>query len=181
MRAAAIVRKEIFQKQYIFQGSLLDEQYDDNPSSLLALVQMILGGTNIENQMENNNNVKCSALSITQLLVFNAVKRSRKDTNAVRHNLDRETRLPLYLGLLVHFKTRKRELIEVLFKIGLSVSYDSIVQLSIEMENGVIDLFEEDGVVCPTNLREGLFTTGNLDNFLHPHQLKQHFMARLFH
>ena len=44
------------------------------------------------------------------------------------------------------------------------MSYDRIVQLSIEMANGVIDLFEEDGVVCPTNLREGLFTTGNLDN-----------------
>ena len=35
-------------------------------------------------------------------------------------------------------------------KRGLSVSYDRIVQLSIEMANGVIDLFEEDGVVCPT-------------------------------
>ena len=35
------------------------------------------------------------------------------------------------------------------------------------MANGVIDLFEEDGVVCPTNLREGLFTTGNLDNLDH--------------
>ena len=112
MRAAALVRKEIFQNQYRFQGSLLDEQYDDNPSSLLALVQVILGGTNIENQKENNNNGKCSALSITLLLVFNAVKRSRKDTNAVRHNLDRETRLPLYHGLLVYFKTRKGELTE---------------------------------------------------------------------
>ena len=91
--------------------------------------------------MENNNNI-CSALSITQLLVFNAVKRSRKDTNAVRHNLDRETRLPLYLGLLVHFKTRKSE-IEVLFKRGLSVSYDRIVQLSIKMANGVIDLLKK--------------------------------------
>ena len=73
MRAATIVRKEIFQKQYIFQGSLLDKQYVDNPSSLLSLVQMILGGIN---QMEDNI-VKSSALSITQLLIFNAVKRGR--------------------------------------------------------------------------------------------------------
>ena len=54
MWAAGIVRKEIFQKHYKFQGSLLDEQYDDNPSSLIALIQMILGGTKIENQTENS-------------------------------------------------------------------------------------------------------------------------------
>ena len=35
------------------------------------------------------------------------------------------------------------------------------------MTNGVIDLFEEDGVVCLSNLRKGLFTTGNLDNLDH--------------
>ena len=123
MRAAGIVRKEIFQKHYKFQGSLLDEQYDDNPSSLIALIQMILGGTNIENQTENSKDVKNAAQSITQLLVFNAMKRSRKGSNAVRHNLDRETRLPLYLGLLIHNKTRKRDLINTLFERGLSVSY----------------------------------------------------------
>lgn len=78
MRAAEIIRKEIFQTQYKFKGSLLDEQYDNNPSSLTALVHMVLGGTNIENQTENNRDVKSAALSITQLLVFNALKRSRK-------------------------------------------------------------------------------------------------------
>lgn len=72
MRAAGIIRKEIFQTQYRFKGSLLDEQYDNNPSSL---IEMILGGTNIENQTED---VKRAALSITQLLVFNAMKRAGK-------------------------------------------------------------------------------------------------------
>ena len=50
MQASEIIRKEILQSQYRFKGSLLDEQYDKNPSSLIALVQMILGGTSIENQ-----------------------------------------------------------------------------------------------------------------------------------
>ena len=35
------------------------------------------------------------------------------------------------------------------------------------MANGVIDIFEADGVLCPIHLREGLFTTGNLDNLDH--------------
>ena len=112
MRAAAIVQKEIFQKQYRFEESLLDEQYDDKPSSLLALVQMILGGTNIENQMENNNNVKCSALSITQLLVFNAVECSRKDTDADNTTLIGK---PDFHSTSVFLYTSKLELIEVLF------------------------------------------------------------------
>ena len=45
MRAAEIIQNEIFQTKYKFEGSLLDKQYDNNPSSLIALVQMILGGT----------------------------------------------------------------------------------------------------------------------------------------
>ena len=48
---------------------------------LLALVQMILGGTNIVKQTENNRDVKTAAISITELLTFNAVKRSRKVTS----------------------------------------------------------------------------------------------------
>ncbi len=73
-------------------------------------------------------------------------------------------------------------MIDILFERGLSVSYDRILQLSTDMANGVIDLFEDDGVVCPTVLREGVFTTGNLDNLdqnptsiLH---LRLHFMAQ---
>ncbi len=133
----------IFQVQHRFKGSLLDEQYDTNPTSLLALIQMILGGTDIENQTENNTEVRSAALSITQLLVFNAMKLCRKDSNAVRHNLDRETRLPLYLGLIIHNKTRKRQLIDILFEKGLSVSYDRVLQLSTDMANGVIDQFSK--------------------------------------
>ena len=33
--------------------------------------------------------------------------------------------------------------------------------------NRVIEIYEHDNVVCPTNLRNGLFTTGNLDNIDH--------------
>ena len=107
MRAAEIIRNEIFQMEYRFNGSLLDEQYDNHSTSLLALVQMI---TNNEKQTENNKEVKSAAISITQHLTFNAVKRSRKSSNAVWHNVDQETRLPLYLGFL--FITNKEARID---------------------------------------------------------------------
>ncbi len=94
------------------------------------------------------------------------MKRSRNGLGS-HHNPDRETLLPLYLGLLIHGKTRKRELVDVLFNHGLSVSYDRILQLSTDFGNAVIDLFEKDGLVFPTNFQHGLFTTGNLDNIDH--------------
>ena len=71
IRAANIVRKEIFQKQYKFTGSLTDEHYYDKPAYLIVLVQMILGCTNIQTQTENNHVVKTAALSIYDLLTFN--------------------------------------------------------------------------------------------------------------
>ena len=167
MRAAQIVRKDILQMHYKFNGSLVDDSYDINPASLIALVNMILAGTNINTDTEDNNILSSVILSLTQLLVLHTMKRSRKDRQSIRHNLDRETLLPLYLGILVHNKTRKRDLVDTLFERGVSVSYDRILQLSTETANKVIDLFEQDGVVCPTVLRDGVYTTGNLDNIDH--------------
>ena len=75
------------------------------------------------------------------------MKRSRNGSLGSHHNPVRETLLPLYLGIFIHGKTRKRELVDVLFNHGLSVSYDRILQLSTDIGNAVIDLFESDGVV----------------------------------
>ena len=50
---------------------------------------------------------------------------------------------------------------------GLSVSYDRVIQVSIDLANGAIKAYEEAGIVCPTVLQTGLFTTGQLDNVDH--------------
>ena len=44
MRAAKLIRKEILQAKYHFNGSLCDEQNDHIPASLNALIEMILDG-----------------------------------------------------------------------------------------------------------------------------------------
>ncbi len=107
------------------------------------------------------------ARSLTQLLVFNTVKQKKNKCATVRHTAERETLLPLYLGLLIHNKTRKRELIDVLFQKGLSVSYSRVLQVSTGLANDAIASFEADGVVVPTTLRTHIYTTGNLDNIDH--------------
>ena len=167
MRAAQIIRREMFQKKHSFNGSFRDDNLDSIPATLLALIQMILGGTSIKTQTENNEDVSSAVLLLAQLMIFNSVKRARKGSHSMRHSPDRETLLPLYIGILVHSKTSKRDLVDILYSKGLSVSYNRVLQISSDVANRVIELFEEDGVVCPPKLLSGLYTTGKLDNIDH--------------
>ena len=53
MRVENIIRNKIFKStHYRFTGQLTEEQYEDKTLSLLALVQMVLGGANIQNHFE---------------------------------------------------------------------------------------------------------------------------------
>jgi hypothetical protein len=54
-----------------------------------------------------------------------------------------------------------------LFSLGLSVSYDRIKEIGNKLSTAVCDQFEFYGVVCPSNMRFGLFTTGAIDNIDH--------------
>ncbi len=69
--------------------------------------------------------------------------------------------LPLYIGLNVHTQTRSRKLIMELHAMGLSVSYDWILQLENQLATAVC---EDIGVVCPAQLRKLLGALDNLDH-----------------
>ena len=49
-------------------------------------------------------------------------------------------------------------------KLGMRISQERFVQLSVGMGNTVIDMNEKEGVVLPPNLRKGLFSTTSVDN-----------------
>ena len=51
--------------------------------------------------------------------------------------------------------------------LGLSVSYDRIIQLSTHMGNQVCQQFHREQVVCPPQLRSHVFTTAAVDNIDH--------------
>ena len=108
MRAAQIVRKEILEMNYKFNGSLVDDQYNELPSRLYMLNRMPLNGTSLPAECSTESN---AAHTLTQLMTFNSIKRARnqKKSAETHHAPSRETSLPLYLGLLVHNKTRKRD------------------------------------------------------------------------
>ena len=123
---------------------------------MAANIQMIIGDTNIKNQVESNNETSVAASSLTDLLVFNTIKYERKSTTHSRHNLDREAALPLFVGLLIHGMTRKRDLVDSMYQCGLSVSYDRVLKVSTDEANRVIAIYEKDGVVCPPILQKGV-------------------------
>ena len=92
--------------------------------------------------------------------MFNSVKQSRnsKPLVNVRHDRYHETPLPLYLGLKVHAVTRSKTLVDTLFHLGLCISYDRVLQIQSDIANGVCQRYEMEKVVCPPNMRRGLFT-----------------------
>ena len=77
-KTARIVRREMLVKKQHFDGTFEPEcQCNSVPDTLLALVNMILDGTNIIDQTDNEKGGTSAALVISQLLMFNSVKHVR--------------------------------------------------------------------------------------------------------
>ena len=110
-----------------------------------------------------------SALTLSPLLIYNSLEQRRPNATSriARHNQDRETPLPICLGVKIHTKTRKRELVDALFDLELSISYDRVLDTSTELGNKICHHYEVEKAVCPLQLKDGLFTTAAVDNINH--------------
>ena len=167
-RATKIVRSHMFGKAKPFNGFPTGCQKESVPSLLLAVVNMILEGPSIQDQSQATTS---AALSISQLLKFNSVKHKRKQATAqsvtVRHSIDQKTPVPMYVGLMLHAHTRKRDLVDRLYHLGMSISYDHVLRLSAQMGSNACKQFHQDHVVCPPKLRSKVFTSAAVDNIDH--------------
>ena len=103
---------------------------------------------------------------IAQLLYFNSVKRSQTNSS-IRHIKEREAPLPIYISMLIHAKTRSRDLINTLSNLGLCLSYHRLMTISTDLANNVCSKYQEDKVVCPLNLLKEVFTCSAVDNIDH--------------
>ena len=167
--AAQIVHRHMFEEPKPFNGSFEEMcQEKSVPNLLLALVNMVLEGPSIKDQIRELSTP--AALSIAQILKYNSVKhmRTQADTSSsVRHTTAQETPLPIYIGLMLHAQTHKRELVDKLFNLSLSISYDRVLHLSAEMGNSMCQRFHMKQVVCPPIMRGTVFTTAAVDNINH--------------
>ena len=165
-RATKIERRDMLKLQSTFTGTFTKEcQVKSVPCSLLTLISMIHRGPSIKAQ--GIDGFSQATLSVAQLLQYHCFVRQRHEASGVHHNKARETPLPVYIGLYIHARTRKREVIDTMFDLGLSVSYDRVLEISAAMGNRVCEQYHSDAVVCPPNLNQGLFTTAAVDNIDH--------------
>jgi len=171
-RAANIIRRDILKfRDVSFEGSFeTDCQENSVPASLMTLIRLILGCTDIRYET-NYKSQKC--LSISQLLLFNFEYDRRRggtgsaDTSVVKHSNKYETPLPLFLGSFIHSKTRSKELVDTLYRLGLSVSYGRVLSLSGDLGNANRKHFHDVGTLYPPQLKIGILTTSAVDNFDH--------------
>lgn len=167
-KASSIIRNDIFSHNpFKFSGNFSEGcQESSVPATLKCLISMLLYGVNIENTRAQELQ---PCLTVCQTILFNTkadcTKKSK--TSRTRHNKEREPPLPLYIGITVHATTRSKSLITKLYQMGVSVSYQRIVELEDMMACSVSERFIEDGVVAPACLRKGVFTVGALDNLDH--------------
>ena len=123
---------------------------------------MLLNGSGIKDQDSVESQ---SSLTISQAILFNYKKKLSKTTS--RHSKKFEPPLPLYIGLKVHTQTRSKKLISELYQLGLSVSYDRILELEKQIASSICEHTNEIGLVCPSQLSHDLFTVAALDNLDH--------------
>ena len=136
---------------------------------MLHLVEQILSSTGIQRESaEQINSVNKAALSISQLITFNVKEKGTNDPNKnLRSNIDRETPLPLYLGIMIHSKTRKKSVVDTLFELGICVSYNRVISVSTDLRNKLCNFYASVDTVCPPNMMQNTFTLAADDNIDH--------------
>ena len=155
LKATRIIRRDMLDTKSKFNGTFNNScQQESVPESVKTLIGMILGGRDIKTQSSDMTKAQTS-LSISQLMLFNATKRRRESGTtgaSYYHSRNREPPLPIYLSLMTHEETRKRTLVDKFYNLGLSISYDKVLELSTDIGNSVCARFESEGVVCPPTL-----------------------------
>ena len=104
---------------------------------------------------------------MAQLLQYNCYARYREGAKTFRHSKERETPFPVFMGMSMYAKTRKKVLIDLLHDNGLSIPYDRVLEVSAQLGDAAVGKYTEEGVVCPSILRKQIFTTAAMDNIDH--------------
>ena len=106
-------------------------------------------------------------LAMAQLLQYNCYAAYREGISNYRHLRDRETSFPVFMGMYVYYKTRKKGLVNMLHDHGLSIPNKRVLEISAQLGGAAVERFIEQGAVCLSTLRKGIFTTAAMDNIDH--------------
>ena len=93
-----------------FEGNLYDSsEYDSLPPAFFQFVCMIEHGANTKSQLRFG--MTTTDLAMAQILQYNCFAKYKEGAATQRHSTDRETPFLVYIGMSVHGKTRKRDLL----------------------------------------------------------------------
>ena len=106
------------------------------------------------------------AVNIAQLVRYNSTKKMR-DRGERRHSLDRETPLPVYVGLLLYTKNRKAGLVNKLSSLGLCFRMTEFATSKKLLLAISAKTWKERKLVQPASMKDGVFTTAAIDNIDH--------------
>jgi hypothetical protein len=175
MRAAVLLRNSALQKLEPFNGSFpptcLTSQV---PANIMAFMKVVVGGPSTLHNSDTDiidgdttlGRTGKIAATLSQLLIYNTWKGTHHATKTtlIRHSTYRETFVPLYQGLKLHGAARLKTDIDTAHTAGLSVSYGRVMEVKLGIARAVCAHHVEDGVVVPTNIRQGVFTSHDVDN-----------------
>ena len=102
---------------------------------------MLLNGANVVNLQSELEDQ--ASLTISQLIYFKTKHKPSVATNKIWQSKEREPPLPLYIGLKLHASTRSKDLVNYFCKLGVSVSYDRVIEIKNALASASCKKFEE--------------------------------------
>ena len=168
-KAAKIVRKYLLVNNEIFDGDVSEKRQSRSvPNSLVKLISMILEGG--EPSHELSAGLQKVSVNLSKLIRFSSMKQKhREKTQKFHHSKNKEPTLPVLIGLMVHARTGKRNLVDRLATEAVSISYYHVMNLKRSIFNQVCIEYQANSLVCPVDLKKNVFTTAAFDNLDHNH------------
>ena len=106
-------------------------------------------------------------MNLSQLIQFNTVRKKRRSLDNVQHSKTNKPAFPVKIGLLIHSATRKKSLINELANDGLSINYQRVMEIQEDITQYLCTKYNREALVCPPQLKQGLFTITSIDNIDH--------------
>ena len=159
------IRSEIIQQDNKFTSSFDSlSQVQSVPKTVLALPSALIDG-----EMTSSDQPSQEALPVVQIIVSQTSMPSKrraklKKPTRRRHGKNQETPLLQYVGLKIFYTTRSRKLIDDLYHVGLSVSYDRVLELTKIFYEELRQSYIIHNCFFPRILRKGIFSVWLKDN-----------------
>ena len=175
--AIAPIRHAMSKVKNTFKNSFSPNcQESSVPIQLQILCSLLIDGCDPKLQGFS----QCSK-TVSQLVMYQYRKMTGHSTDVVslrRHPKERETPVPVYVGLKLYAVVRCKTVIQRLHSLGISISYERCLIICNNISLNMLKRYERDGVFVSSNLTLGTFTViakDNIDLNARSTKVKHHF------